>query len=147
MVSRPGRRLLGEDDQGIALFDRGERLKEIPDDTDIHDTGRKDRRKPRVMERDGDGDSEDEDEGFVSADTDDEADFEALQRGPEPKRSGRKDKDREVDGDVATVAGGATNLDLAHQFLQLLPANLISFPAQAMRAYGLCHRTLEIAGQ
>lgn len=96
-----GRRLLGEDDQGIALFNRGERLKDVPDDPDVHDTGRKDRRKPTVMDREGDGDSEDDDEGFVSADTDDEADLEALQRESEPSRKVRKDKDREVDGDIA----------------------------------------------
>ncbi|KAK4504946.1 hypothetical protein PRZ48_002909 [Zasmidium cellare] len=95
-----GRKLLGEDDQGIALFDRGERLRQL-DDEDIQDTGRTSARKPTVIERDDQDDEEIEDEGFASADTDDDADLDALQQAPEKMGRSRKDKDREVDGDVA----------------------------------------------
>lgn len=94
------RRLLGEDNQGISLFSRGERLKQL-DDADVDDTGRRSARKPTAVARDDDEDGE-EDEGFVSGDTDDEADLEALQQEPEKlgKLRKGKDKDKEVDGDV-----------------------------------------------
>ena len=47
------RKLLGEDDQGIAIFDRGERLKKLEDDDeeDVKDTGRSSARKARLYER------------------------------------------------------------------------------------------------
>ncbi|KAF7190164.1 Ribosome biogenesis protein bms1 [Pseudocercospora fuligena] len=96
------RKLLGEDDQGIALFDRGERLKNLEDDEeDVKDTGRSSARKARIYEREDAEDDDPEDEGFESGETDDEADLEALQQAPEKLPKGRKDKDREVDGDVA----------------------------------------------
>jgi ribosome biogenesis protein BMS1 len=96
------RKLLGEDDQGIALFNRGEKLREVADDDEAQNTGRKDRRKPSVMERDEDDEVEDdEDEGFASGDTDDEADLEALQQAPSNLRKKSKDRDQQVEGDIA----------------------------------------------
>ena len=93
------RRLLGADDQGIALFDKGERLQRLEDEA-LDDTGRKDRRKPAIVEQDGYGDDpEDLDEGFASGESDDEADLKALQQAPE--KLGKPRKDTEVDGDVA----------------------------------------------
>jgi ribosome biogenesis protein BMS1 len=93
------RRLLGEDEQGISLFDRGEKLKKLEDDEDIGNTGRKSARKATLYERDGDDGSEDE--GFESGDTDDEADLQALKQPPAKLGRSTKDQDREVDGDVA----------------------------------------------
>jgi ribosome biogenesis protein BMS1 len=93
------RRILGEDDHGISLFNRGERLNKVEDD-DAGDTGRSSRRKPAVVERDGDDDAEDDfDEGFASGESDDDADLEALQQAPE--RIGKTRKDLQVDGDIA----------------------------------------------
>ncbi|EME86055.1 uncharacterized protein MYCFIDRAFT_131135 [Pseudocercospora fijiensis CIRAD86] len=87
------RKLLGEDDQGIALFDGGERLKKLEDDEDVKDTGRSSARKARIYERDDAEDDDPEDEGFESGETDDEADLEALQQAPEKLSKGRKEKD------------------------------------------------------
>lgn len=95
------RRLLGEDEKGITLFEKGSRLQEVEDD-DVQDTGRSSRRKPTVATEDADDveDVGDEgDEGFVSGESDDDADLEALQQAPE--KLGKARKDREVDGDVA----------------------------------------------
>ncbi|KAL2040359.1 hypothetical protein N7G274_006802 [Stereocaulon virgatum] len=63
------RRLLGEGDDGVRLFTGGEYLKEGPDSAAENGEGRKERRKPRFIERElGDEESEPEDEGFVSGD-------------------------------------------------------------------------------
>ncbi|EGP83848.1 uncharacterized protein MYCGRDRAFT_101428 [Zymoseptoria tritici IPO323] len=96
------RRLLGQDDQGISLFDRGERLKQLDDDEDVQDTGRRSARKPTAIARDGDEVAldEDEDEGFASGETDDEADLEAVQQAPTKLSRSRKEQDKEVEGDV-----------------------------------------------
>lgn len=91
------RRLLGEDDHGIALFDRGERLKQVDDEEETDNTGRKSSRTARLADREADQDEDFDDDG----DTDDDADLEALQQAPEKLPRSRKDKDREVDGDVA----------------------------------------------
>ena len=92
------RRMLGDDDHGISLFERGQRLLEVDDDTG--NTGRTSRRKAMLIEREGDGEEdEDIDEGFESGDSDDDADLEALQQMPE--RIGKARKDKQVDGDVA----------------------------------------------
>ncbi|KAK5175558.1 Glycoside hydrolase 2 (Mannanase, beta-galactosidase) [Saxophila tyrrhenica] len=95
-----GRRMLGEDDRGISLFNSGERLKEVQDD-DVDNTGRKNRRQPAALDQDEDGEeAENEvDEGFESGESDDDADLEALQQAPE--KIGRARKDKQVDGDVA----------------------------------------------
>jgi len=92
------RRLLGEDDHGIALFDRGDRLRRLDDDAP-EDTGRKHRRQPTVVERDDRDGSEEPDEGFASGESDDENDLEALQQPPD--KIGKARKDAEVDGDIA----------------------------------------------
>ncbi|KAK4633861.1 Ribosome biogenesis protein bms1 [Fulvia fulva] len=94
------RRLLGEDDQGIALFDRGERLRQLDDEEDVQDTGRKTARKPTIAHREGDEDDL-EDEGLESGDTDDEADLEELQQASTKLSKSKKDKDKEVEGDIA----------------------------------------------
>jgi len=102
-----GRKLLGEDDQGISLFGKGMRIQNLEDDDEeeAHDTGRKGRRTARFAEgNDGDaGDSQDE-AGFDSADSDDEADLERLQKTSGKMESARKNKeskDKEVEGDIA----------------------------------------------
>ena len=101
-----GRKLLGEDDQGISLFGKGMRIQNLDDDEEeVQDTGRKGRRTARFAEgHDGDaGDSQDE-AGFDSADSDDEADLERLQKSSGKMESARKNKeskDKEVEGDIA----------------------------------------------
>ncbi|KAF2723369.1 DUF663-domain-containing protein [Polychaeton citri CBS 116435] len=99
-----GRKLLGEDDRGISLFGSGQKISKLDDEEgdESHDTGRSDRRRPNVTNRD-DEDHEDEleDEGFASAESDDDADLEALQQAPEKLGRSRKDQDKQVDGDVA----------------------------------------------
>ena len=93
------RRLLGEDEHGISLFNSGERLSRIEDD-EIVDTGRSSKRKPAVMERNGDEEEEvDSDKGFESGESDDEADLEVLQKVHE--KIGRTRRDKNVDGEIA----------------------------------------------
>jgi ribosome biogenesis protein BMS1 len=96
-----GRRILGEDDHGISLFTRGDRLTQVQGD-DVGNTGRSSRRKAAVLQRDDEEGEEEEgelDEGFESSESDDDADIEALQQAPE--RIGKTKKDSHVDGDVA----------------------------------------------
>lgn len=101
-----GKKMLGEADQGISLFGKGDRIQNVEDDEDdVQDTGRKGRRMPTLAngEEGEEGDSPD-DEGFVSADSDDDADLERLQQAPEKLGRSRKDKeskDKEVEGDIA----------------------------------------------
>ena len=93
-----GRKMLGEDDEGISLFNRGEQLRRVEDDeAGLNDTGRKEARKATMA--DGEDHEEMEDEGFASGESDDDADLEALQQAPE--KLGNARKDREVNGDVA----------------------------------------------
>lgn len=97
-----GRKMLGEDDQGIALFGKGDRIQQVEgdEDDDVQDTGRKGRRMPTMADGNGNGDDDSEnDEGFVSAESDDDADLERLQQAPE--KMGRARKDKEVEGDIA----------------------------------------------
>ncbi|KAK6400283.1 Glycoside hydrolase 2 (Mannanase, beta-galactosidase), partial [Oleoguttula sp. CCFEE 5521] len=94
------RRLLGEDARGISLFEKGSRLQDIEEDSTAADSGRKARRMPKLADREAGEDDEDiEDEGFVSADSDDDADLERLQQAP--AKLGRAAKDEQVEGDVA----------------------------------------------
>ena len=103
-----GRKVLGEDEQGISLFEKGGKVQELEDQDDetgedgAKDTGRIGHRKARMAERNGDEDDEQEDEGFESGESGDEADLERLQQASE-KHVGksRKDKDKEVAGDIA----------------------------------------------
>ena len=95
-----GRRQLGAGDEGISLFERGGKVKNLEDEEEVENTGRSSRRAPRIA----DGEAQDnldspEDEGFVSAESDDDADLERLQQAPE--KLGRARKDKEVEGDVA----------------------------------------------
>nr|POE61061.1 ribosome biogenesis protein bms1 [Quercus suber] len=93
-----GRKLLGADDEGIALFDNGERLQALAED-DVDDTGRKSHRRPTVAARDDEDEDLVGDEGFESGESDDDEDLETLQQAPE--KLGKPKKDQEVDGDVA----------------------------------------------
>ena len=93
-----GRRVLGEDDHGISLFTRGDRLNEVHDD-DVGNTGRSSKRKAAVLQQDGEDEEDELDEGFESGESDDDADLEALQQPPE--RIGKTKKDSQVNGDVA----------------------------------------------
>ncbi|EME47800.1 hypothetical protein DOTSEDRAFT_167163 [Dothistroma septosporum NZE10] len=94
-------RLLGVDDQGITLFDRGERLRHLDDEEHIPDTGRKTARKPTIAHRDDDDEEEVglQEQGFESGDTDDEADLEALQQAPTELSKSKKDKDKDQQED------------------------------------------------
>lgn len=93
------RKMLGEDDRGITLFNNGGRLNGVEDDEEGN-TGRKSRRKAAVLERDAEEDMlDDVDEGFESGESDDEADLEALRQAPE--QVGKPQKDKTVNGDVA----------------------------------------------
>ncbi|KAM0724200.1 hypothetical protein Q7P37_000082 [Cladosporium fusiforme] len=100
-----GKKMLGEDEQGISLFGKGQRIQNVEDDEDVQDTGRKGRRMPTLANANGDGEGEASDEeGFDSADSDDDADLERLQQAPEKIGRARKDKDskdKEVEGDIA----------------------------------------------
>ncbi|KAL2052015.1 hypothetical protein ABVK25_007707 [Lepraria finkii] len=96
------RRLLGEVEDGVRLFTRGEYLTDGPDAAEENDEGRKERRKPRVLER------EPEDEDFVSGE-DDEDDSVSVEEGDIPAeklgKASRPAKDDlakdKIDGDVA----------------------------------------------
>jgi ribosome biogenesis protein BMS1 len=92
------RRLLGETDDGIRLFDGGSTIKSVPEDAD---TGRKQQRSARFVEREAGSDEEDlvEDEGFVSGDesqSDDDAEITEDKLG----KVFQKPNDK-ADGDVA----------------------------------------------
>ncbi|KAF2479452.1 hypothetical protein BDY17DRAFT_257160 [Neohortaea acidophila] len=91
------RRMLGQDERGISLFNRGERLKEVEDEEG--NTGRKSRRQPAVIDQDNEEGDGEIDEGFESGDSDEEADPESLQKAPQ--RIGKTREDRQVDGDIA----------------------------------------------
>ncbi|KAK5135652.1 hypothetical protein LTR08_004953 [Meristemomyces frigidus] len=92
------RRLLGADEKGITLFEKGGRLQDVEED-EVNDTGRSSRRKPTVVVKEDADAEEPDDEGFASGDSDDEADLETLQQAPE--KLGKARRDKEVDGDVA----------------------------------------------
>jgi len=97
-----GKKMLGEDNQGISLFGKGQRIQDVEEEDDVQDTGRKGRRTARFAEGgDGDAGESGDDEGFDSADSDDDADLERLQQAPEKLGSARKNKDKEVEGDIA----------------------------------------------
>ena len=67
------RRLLGEAEDGVRLFQGGEFLKNGTEVDGEGDSGRKERRKPRLTERaPGDSDPEPEDEGFVDGENGEE---------------------------------------------------------------------------
>ena len=92
------RRLLGETEEGLQLFGGGDVIKNISQD---EDSGRKQPRSARFVERDNESDNEGavDDEGFVSGDDFDSGD-EAEITEEKLGRAFRKDDDR-VDGDIA----------------------------------------------
>lgn len=98
-----GRKLLGEDDEGISLFEKGQRLQGVVEEEEaeeVGNTGRTSRRKVTAMERVGDEQEDEIDgEGFASGDSDDEADLQALNNAPE--KLGKGKKGRQVEGDLA----------------------------------------------
>ncbi|KAK5112220.1 hypothetical protein LTR62_004381 [Meristemomyces frigidus] len=97
-----GRKMLGADEQGIALFGNGERLQDVEEEEEeVANVGRSSRRKPTVSDRLDNVDDDMEDEGFASGESDDDADLETLQQVPEKLGKARKDKDKQVDGDIA----------------------------------------------
>lgn len=100
MVGLQGeRRLLGADEEGISLFESGQKLQQL-EESAVQDTGRSSRRQPTVVERDEDNEAgEAEDEGFESGDSGDDEDLETLQQPPE--KLGKARKDKQVEGDVA----------------------------------------------
>lgn len=64
------RRLLGQTDEGLQIFQGGETIKDIPQE--VEDSGRKTQRNARLAEREGDDDEYMDDEAFNSG-SDDEA--------------------------------------------------------------------------
>ena len=101
MVGLQGeRRMLGEDERGISLFDKGEKLHKLDDEGEEgQNTGRLSARKARMADRDADDGKAPGDEEFDSGESDDDADLERLQQMPE--KLGQVKKDKEVDGDIA----------------------------------------------
>lgn len=106
------RRLLGQTDEGVKLFEGGQQIKSVPEE---EDTGRKSQRTARIAERD-EADDED-DEGFVSGDEDDEEagseedDFDEKKLGKMFKKdSGNAKDDADVafadsDSDLGSISG------------------------------------------
>ena len=78
-----GRKLLGEVDDGVRLFTGGEALGAEYLTLDKGDSGRKETRSARIIEREeGDDALENEDEGFVSGEEDEEDDSGYIEDGP-----------------------------------------------------------------
>ncbi|KAJ2970237.1 hypothetical protein NQ176_g8286 [Zarea fungicola] len=75
------RRLLGQTDEGLQIFQGGETIKDIPQE--VEDTGRKTQRKARLAEREGDYDESMDDEGLNSGSEDEssEAEFDEGKLG------------------------------------------------------------------
>lgn len=99
------RKLLGQTDAGVQLFEGGEQIKAAEDEDD---TGRKEPRKARFAERNNDSDDEapEDDEGFVSGsdeegdeeDPEEEAEFNEGKLGKMFQKSADKNED---EGDIA----------------------------------------------
>ncbi|OAA45788.1 Ribosome biogenesis protein BMS1/TSR1 [Beauveria brongniartii RCEF 3172] len=100
------RRLLGQTDEGLQLFQGGETIKDVPQEEE--NTGRKTQRKVRMAEREGDGDEEMDDEGLVSGseDGDSEAEFDESRLG----NMFRKDADKENGEDDIAFADSDSDL-------------------------------------
>ena len=98
IVSLQGeRKLLGETNEGIQLFGGGQKVTQIEQDVD--DSGRKQPRAARFVQRDDESEEEPEDEGFVSGEEEEEDDQKELTE----ERMGKafqKGADK-ADGDVA----------------------------------------------
>lgn len=100
------RRLLGQRDDGLQLFQGGETITDVTDNGD--DTGRKTQRKARVAEREGGDDDDVDDEGFVSGseDGDSEAEFDEAKLGS----MFRKDADKSNGEDDVAFADSDSDL-------------------------------------
>ncbi|RYO81073.1 hypothetical protein DL762_007318 [Monosporascus cannonballus] len=107
------RRLLGQTEDGVQLFRGAEKVKQIPEE---EDSGRKQPRTARFVERDeGDDDEIPEDEGFVSGedelDSDEEAEFDEGKLGKvfrkEKEQDGRDDdvEFADSDSDLGSLSG------------------------------------------
>ena len=94
------RRLLGQMENGVQLFEGGEQIKEIAEE---EDTGRTTQRRARIAEREDDDDEDGgDDEGFVSGEEDDDADSEVEFNERKVGKMFRKSEDKKMDeGDVA----------------------------------------------
>ncbi len=92
------RKLLGQTDEGVRLFNDGAAIKKIEED---NDTGRKEPRKARFVQKDADSDEEVEDGDMTSGDEDIMSD--GVEEISEDKlgKTFRKEKEKTVDGDVA----------------------------------------------
>lgn len=106
------RRLLGQTDEGLQLFQGGETIKDVPQEEE--NTGRKTQRKARVAEREGDDNDDDvDDEGFVSGsgDEDSEAEFDEGKLGSMFRKDADKDNGEDdiafadSDSDLGSVSG------------------------------------------
>jgi ribosome biogenesis protein BMS1 len=98
MVGLQGeRRLLGQTDEGVRLFSNGETIKTVEEE----DSGRKQPRKARFVEKEDDSDAEDVDEGFVSGDEELDPDDENEISEERLGKAFRKEKEKNVDGDIA----------------------------------------------
>lgn len=93
------RRLLGQTENGVQLFEGGQQVKEVADE---EDSGRTSQRRARIAERDDEDDEVDHnDEGFVSGE-DDEADSEVEFNESKVGKMFRDRVDKNVDeGDIA----------------------------------------------
>jgi ribosome biogenesis protein BMS1 len=105
------RRLLGETEEGLNLFKRGNAVSAIPED---EDSGRKQPRSARFVERDGESDDDApvDDEGFVSGDepaSDDEEEITEDKLGKAFRNSDDKTEEEiafaDSDSDLGSVSG------------------------------------------
>lgn len=99
MVGLQGeRRLLGQTDEVVRLFSNGETIKTVEEE----DSGRKQPRKARFVEKEDDSDAEDDvDEGFVSGDEELDPDDDDEISEEKLGKAFRKEKEKNVDGDIA----------------------------------------------
>ena len=94
------RKLLGQTEEGVRLFSNGTSIKNVEDDT--NDTGRKEMRKARYVEKDNaDSDEEMGDVDVASGDEDMMSDDGAEITEDKLGKAFKKGKDKTVEGDVA----------------------------------------------
>jgi ribosome biogenesis protein BMS1 len=105
------RRLLGETEEGIRLFSGGDAIKTVPED---ENTGRKQQRSARLVERDqeSDDDAPVDDEGFVSGDelaSDDEEEITEDKLGKAFRKADDKSEGdiafADSDSDLGSISG------------------------------------------
>lgn len=94
------RKLLGQTEEGVRLFSNGTSIKTVEEDT--NDTGRKEMRKARYVEKDNnDSDEEMGDADVASGDEDMNSDDDAEISEDKLGKAFKKNKDKTVEGDVA----------------------------------------------